>query len=457
MAMGVVYDYRQSGKAVESRRTQDGNPSGASGKRESRLVQVERASDKRAGGSDEGQAWREGCGEPIAGSCYILQLGLLRILKANICVETNPACLIEMARSGLIALVSNGRVVPNPSEPVVPCRRPSQSGECVEYYTVAEEVQMREWESYETLRTSFVAAALAVLNNRDPGAPYVVVRRKYTLYVDPFERPPQLADVYPAHQCGLCGLLASHLVLYALVQPFVLFCSWHCPDESCTALQRRPPWRRVELEKEISEVYTGFADFTEVHYGWSDPNGIPPILAPERLLSHLVPNHDRRTHWLNWNDWVPEATQVLDRCTTARRRQIQAKASKLALRYPSLNSLSRNADELREKARERMAKLRARVAEDEALAALAQQRAREASRHTDTPQTPIRRRIILPLHRIPHQMNARSPDELGPSTAANGRSRDDYDSAGRRGPLVIVIGGGGVGGAAMGFSGGGTI
>ncbi|KAJ7065694.1 hypothetical protein C8F01DRAFT_1080596 [Mycena amicta] len=64
----------------------------------------------------------------------------------------------------------------------------------------------------------------------------------------------------------------------------------------------------------------------------------------------------------------------------------------------------------------------------------------------------------MPLHRIPHQINARSPDELGPSTAANGattwRQLPGTSDGGRRGPLVIVIGGGG---AAIGFSGGGTI
>ncbi|KAJ7058986.1 hypothetical protein C8F01DRAFT_1085446 [Mycena amicta] len=201
---------------------------------------------------------------------------VLRILKANLRVDTNSACLSAMARSGLKAMMSNDIVLPNNHAPV-PRPRPGQSSETVEHFTVGEEVQMREWEAYEILRSSFVAAALAVLQDQDPDAPYAVVRRKYTLYVDPFQSPPQLADVDPNHKCGLCGSLASHPVLLWCNHLFCFVCarvhlnkSWLCPDGTCGALQRRPPWRRLELENEISLVYTGFADFTQVHYGWGD-------------------------------------------------------------------------------------------------------------------------------------------------------------------------------------------
>ncbi|KAJ7049500.1 hypothetical protein C8F01DRAFT_1265411 [Mycena amicta] len=234
-----------------------------------------------------------------------------------------------MAHSGLIALAASRVVLPQASDVVVRRARPGQTGESVEYFTVAQEIQMCEWECYQTLRTAFVNAALAVLNDKDPGAPYAVIRQRYTLYIDPFEEPPKLANVYPAHKCGLCGSLASRPVLLWCNHLFCFVCirlhlnkSWDCPDGSCRAQQRRPPWHRGELEKEIGEVYTGFADFTQVHYGWGD------------------------------------------------------------VRFPGTAvtaSSSSNADELREKARERMAKLRARVAADETLATKAQERACEAS------------------------------------------------------------------------------
>ncbi|KAJ7048441.1 hypothetical protein C8F01DRAFT_1094901 [Mycena amicta] len=193
----------------------------------------------------------------------------LRILNANLRVETNRACLIAMARSGLEAMKSNLIVLPDAAT-ANPRRRPGQSSETVKYLTVAEEVQMREWELYQMLRTSFVTAALAVLNDLDPEAPYAVVRRRYTLYVDPFQQPPALADVDPNHKCAHQALVQS-LVLFCVRSPApqqVLAVSQR--KQSCRALQRRPPWRRLELENEISLVYTGFADFTQVHYGWVD-------------------------------------------------------------------------------------------------------------------------------------------------------------------------------------------
>ncbi|KAJ7049317.1 hypothetical protein C8F01DRAFT_1093504 [Mycena amicta] len=190
----------------------------------------------------------------------------LRILAANIRVDTNPGCRLAMARSGLAAMIASNVVAVDEPNPI-PRLRPGQSpnAETVQYFTVAEERQMREWELYQVVRSAFITGALEVLRAQDPRAPYAVLRRKYTLYLDPFQAPPPLADVDPAHKCGNCGCLASHPVLLWCNH---LFC--FCPRDNCGAVQRRPPWRRVDLEEEIEQTYTGFLDPTQVIYGWSD-------------------------------------------------------------------------------------------------------------------------------------------------------------------------------------------
>ncbi|KAJ7074439.1 hypothetical protein C8F01DRAFT_1100531 [Mycena amicta] len=184
-----------------------------------------------------------------------------------------------MARIGLQAMMATKLVLPDPA--VVPiCQpRPGQSPSAdVEFFSVREERQMQEWEGYQRLRNNLVEAALGVLKEQDPDAPYVAVRRSYTLYVDPFRKPPPpLAHVDPAHQCGVCGSFASHLVLLWCNHLFCFVCarrqlnkSWLCPKEGCDILQRHPPLRQTELEKEIKQVYTAFADVSQVNYGWGD-------------------------------------------------------------------------------------------------------------------------------------------------------------------------------------------
>ncbi|KAJ7059184.1 hypothetical protein C8F01DRAFT_1254869 [Mycena amicta] len=201
----------------------------------------------------------------------------LQVLTATLRVDTSDACMLAMARRGMIALLAADDAVLAEQE-VQPRPRPGQApSEHIEYYTVAEEAQMREWEQRLSLRDSFLDAAMAVLRELDPDAPYVVMRRSYELYVDPFQKPPKIDHVYPAHKCGLCDSRASHPVSLWCNHMFCFVCarlrlnkSWECPKRDCRQPQRRPPWRRLELEEEIEQVYVGFTDFTQVKYEWND-------------------------------------------------------------------------------------------------------------------------------------------------------------------------------------------
>ncbi|KAJ7049782.1 hypothetical protein C8F01DRAFT_1092982 [Mycena amicta] len=293
----------------------------------------------------------------------------LRILEGNMRVDTNPASLLAMARAGLQALKATKLVLPDPRMVPIPRARPGQAAtEPVEFLSVAQERQMLEWEGYQVLRTAFVGAALDVLKGLDPDAPYVVVRRRYTLYVDPFQKPPHPLRVDPAHRCCSCNSLASHPV-FIFIDPslgsgaticFVLF----------LGLSQGRLWRQTAPSAVASDGVGG-GDQTGgvfvVKY---------PVIARELMdvCCHLplsvVLNKSYGVLRAAMNMLPRYLAVEYDATSTATTRTTTTRTA--ATRKPATESQLRAAKRYRERHR-------ARLADNESLAAEAQERAREAS------------------------------------------------------------------------------
>ncbi|KAJ7053017.1 hypothetical protein C8F01DRAFT_1090097 [Mycena amicta] len=196
------------------------------------------------------------------------------------------------------------------------------------------------------VRRRGTAAGLAMLSELAPTVPFAVRVDRADLYVGQFRAPPQLADVESQHLCLLCGLVLSHPVLH--VYCFVCFRdhlndSWDCPRPDCRATQFRPPFVAHQLEADIQNTYVGFMDFTVATMTWQDV----------RFPSPRYQNQDSK-----WSQ-----SREIDKS--------------VALEAVTATS---NADELREKARVRMARRRTALTNDHEAQERAREKAREASR-----------------------------------------------------------------------------
>ncbi|KAJ7470072.1 hypothetical protein B0H11DRAFT_1920229 [Mycena galericulata] len=228
------------------------------------------------------------------------------------------------------------------------------------------------------------------------------------------ERPPELAEYKLHHQCGICSGVKSHPVSYLCGHSHCYVCirvwleqSWSCPI--CVTPMYMPPVRHYGEEDGLAADYPAWHDNSAVDYDWDGL--IWPKRPPRRIVESPSPNIKIAIYELG-NSFAsfaqkparirsvfnydlphsnPDFPKNYDRAgPTLESSAALSKTSKMTTPRPAATVISRrrasakyrerNADELREKARQRMARLRQRRMEDVNLATTARAWACEDSR-----------------------------------------------------------------------------